>query len=146
MSEECDYRAQWDRTGLWQVCVKMEEFAQVHTGRFSAAVTCASVSATFGSITLKVEHRRSREALNIHKCLSDFDVRPSVLLPFQKASQLAGRSDMSLCVTSYRFPLLPRRSVHGRRHLHLHAGAVGEVFICTEVQRLIKARSCRRLK
>lgn len=57
VSEECDYRTQWEEAGLWQVWLKMEELARVHAGELSAVVTCAIVNATFASITLKVEHR-----------------------------------------------------------------------------------------
>lgn len=57
VSEECDYRAQWEEAGLWQVWLKMEELARVHAGKLPAVVTCAIVSATFASVTLKVEHR-----------------------------------------------------------------------------------------
>lgn len=46
MNEECDYRAQWEKVGLWQVWLKMEELAQVHAGKLSAVVTCAIVGST----------------------------------------------------------------------------------------------------
>lgn len=90
VSEECDYRTQWEKAGLWQVWLKIEELARVHAGKLSAVVTCAIVGATFASITLKVEHRHRWEALNMHKCLSNFDVRLSVLLPFHETTQLVG--------------------------------------------------------
>lgn len=61
VSEECDYRTQWEKAGLWQVWLKMEELAQMHAGKLSAVVTCAIVSTTFASITLKVKHRHRQE-------------------------------------------------------------------------------------
>lgn len=63
MNEECDYRAQWEKVGLWQVWLKMGELAQVHAGKLSAVVTCAIVGSTFASIISKVEHRHKINVL-----------------------------------------------------------------------------------